>query len=95
MSATNYPYGVTAFGTATAAGVTSITGVGTVATGLTTVAGGVVSLAALPGTAGGSAAFAIGTAEGANLIIRTYQYNGVTAGTVAQNVAWTAFGSLS
>ena len=78
-------------------GLTSVTGAGTVTTGLDTIVGVTCSLGALPGTAT-NAVFTVGGTAHANatgastFIARTQQVSG-SAGTVAANVAWVAFGT--
>lgn len=98
MAVTNFPGGVSNNGTVARHGVTAVTGAGTVATDLDTIVGVVAQLAAPSGTAGGSAAHVWGTAHAnasgaSSFILRTAQNDAVTAGTVSQNVAWTAFGT--
>lgn len=98
MGITNFSQGLSSFGTVVAHGVTAVTGAGTVTTPLDTIVGVNANLAVPSGTAGGSAAHVWGTAHAnasgaSTFIIRTAQYDGTTAGTVSQNVAWTAFGT--
>jgi hypothetical protein len=96
MGATNFPYGVTSFGTACETGITSITGVGTItATSLATVTHVIPSLAGSAGTASTQVFTVSGTAHSTNsAIIRTHTGTGA-AGTVAANVAWTIYGTLA
>ena len=96
MGATNYPYGVTSFGTAYETGITSVNGVGTItATNLATVTHVITSLAGSAGTATNQVYTVTGTAHStASAIIRTHQITGA-AGTVAYNVAWTLYGTLA
>jgi hypothetical protein len=98
MGVTNFPNGLSSAGTVVQVGVTNITGAGTVTTGLDTVVGVTASLAAVPGTAGGSAHTVFGTAHAnasgaASFILRTQQADGVTAGTVSTPVSWVAYGA--
>ena len=98
MGVTNFSYGVSSEGTVVQHGLSSITGAGTVTTTLDTITSVHPTLASVPGTAGGSVAFVQGTAHAnasaaSTFIIRAYQYDGVTAGTVAANIAWTAVGT--
>lgn len=100
MGVTNFPNGMSSEGTVVQHGLSSITGAGTVTTSLDTITSVHCTLAGVPGTAGGSVAFVQGTAHAnsagaASFIARTYQYDAVTAGTVAINVAWTAVGTKS
>lgn len=96
MGATNFPYGVTSYGTASETGLVSVTGVGTVtATNLATVTHGVLSLAGSAGTASTEVFTVSGTAHStASFIIRTHQGTGA-AGTVAANVAYTLYGTAT
>ena len=98
MAVTDYPNGASSFGTVAQHGLSSITGAGTVTTTLDTITSVQVSMASVPGTAGGSAAYVQGSAHqnaagAATFIARAYQKDGVTAGTVAASVAWTAVGT--
>src|SRR3954471_20885271 len=94
---TNFTNRVSQAGTVSIVGVTNVTGAGTITTPLDTVVGVVTGLAAVPGTATTSVFVVAGTAHAntagaSTFILRTYQASGA-AGTVAADVAWTAFGT--
>ena len=97
MGVSNFPNKISDAGTVAERGLTSVTGAGTITTGLDTIVGVNVSLAAVPGTATTSVFVVGGTAHAnaagaSTFIAKTYQVSG-SAGTVAADVAWTAFGT--
>ncbi len=97
MGVTNFPNKISDAGTVSERGLTSITGAGTITTGLDTIVGVIPSLAAVPGTATDKVFVVAGTAHvnatgASTFIVKTYQVSG-SAGTVAADVAWHAFGT--
>lgn len=86
--------GGTASGLRIAGGVQSVTGAGTINTNLTTVTSVTATLETSGTAAGTACVVTAGTAGGGSIYLRTW--NGAaftTAGTVAQNVNWQAFGT--